>query len=416
MENIFYAVLALSSAGKLVNKENIRKVLNAAGTPVNEPGLEAIETSQRERAKERALDPRVINFLASELTRGKAQTAQLEDALRKLVECVPPVPTQTVSGVRPTDTAPVIETLMAEVETKPVPREEAAEVYPRHNGGGQAPALQPPEGIFTAGKGRYIYGIAATSESISLGQIGIESGEVYTLPYKDICAIVHNCPTEPYKSDDETVKEWVRTHQRVLDEAKERLGTIIPLGFDTILQPKDDVTDPGQVVRDWLKEDYDRLRTMIDRVKGKDEYGIQISYEPKQLSELIARQSEEVRKIKEEMSSKSPGLAYMYKHKLEKAIGSEMERLADKYFKDFYRGIKQYTEESIVEKNKKLAKDKMMLMNLSCLVAREKVEGLGNELERINNVEGFSVHFSGPWPPYSFVAKPTVLAEEVQDG
>jgi len=412
MENIFYAVLALSSAGKPVNKENIRKVLNAAGTPVNEPGLEAmaafveaIETSQRERAKERALDPRVINFLASELTRRKAQTAQLEDALRKLVECVPPVPTQTVSEGRSTDTAPVIETLMAEVEAKPVPREEAAEV-----------AIPDEKLAPSAGKGRYIYGIAATSESISLGQIGIESGEVYTLPYKDICAIVHNCPTEPYKSDDETVKEWVRTHQKVLDEAKERLGTIIPLGFDTILQPKDDVTDPGQVVRDWLKEDYERLRTMIDRVKGKDEYGIQISYEPKQLSELIARQSEEVRKIKEEMSSKSPGLAYMYKHKLEKAIGSEMERLADKYFKDFYRGIKQYTEESIVEKNKKLAKDKMMLMNLSCLVAREKVEGLGNELERINNVEGFSVHFSGPWPPYSFVAKPTVLAEEVQDG
>ena len=122
MENIFYAVLALSSAGKPVNKENIRKVLNAAGTPVNEPGLEAlaafveaIETSQRERTKEKAIDPRIANFLASELTRRKAQTGQLEDALKKLVESVPPVPTQTVSAGQPTDTAPVIETLMAEV-------------------------------------------------------------------------------------------------------------------------------------------------------------------------------------------------------------------------------------------------------------------------------------------------------------
>ena len=252
---------------------------------------------------------------------------------------------------------------------------------------------------------------------MSLGQIGIESGEVYTIPYKDICTIVHNCPTEPYKSDDdETVRDWVRTHQKVLDKANEQLGTIIPLGFDTILQPKDDVTDPGQVVRAWLKENYDRLKATIDRVKDRDEYGIQISYEPKIMSELIAKQSEEVRKIKEEMSSKSPGLAYMYKQKLEKAAGSEMERLADEYFKDFYRGIKQYAEESIVEKNKKLDKDKVMLMNLSCLVAKEKVEGLGNELERINNMEGFSVHFSGPWPPYSFVAKPAVSAEEVPDG
>jgi len=413
MENIFYAVLALSSAGKPVNKENIRKVLNAAGTPVNAPGLEAlaafveaIETSQRERTKEKAIDPRIANFLASELTRRKAQTGQLEDALKKLVESVPPVPTQTVSAGQPTDTAPVIGTLMEEMEAKPVPREETAKV------------ATPAEKVApAAGKGRYIYGIAATGESMSLGQIGIESGEVYTIPYKDICTIVHNCPTEPYKSDDdETVRDWVRTHQKVLDKANEQLGTIIPLGFDTILQPKDDVTDPGQVVRAWLKENYDRLRATIDRVKDRDEYGIQISYEPKIMSELIAKQSEEVRKIKEEMSSKSPGLAYMYKQKLEKAAGSEMERLADEYFKDFYRGIKQYAEESIVEKNKKLDKDKVMLMNLSCLVAKEKVEGLGNELERINNMEGFSVHFSGPWPPYSFVAKPAVSAEEVPDG
>jgi len=28
---------------------------------------------------------------------------------------------------------------------------------------------------------------------------------------------------------------------------------------------------------------------------------------------------------------------------------------------------------------------------------------LGDELEKINNLKGFSVRFTGPWPPYSFV-------------
>jgi hypothetical protein len=41
-------------------------------------------------------------------------------------------------------------------------------------------------------------------------------------------------------------------------------------------------------------------------------------------------------------------------------------------------------------------------------VARQKVDSLGEELEKINNMDGFSVHFSGPWPPYSFVAKAVV--------
>lgn len=44
-----------------------------------------------------------------------------------------------------------------------------------------------------------------------------------------------------------------------------------------------------------------------------------------------------------------------------------------------------------------------MLMNLSCLVKKHRVSELGNELEQIQNVDGISVRFSGPWAPYSFV-------------
>jgi hypothetical protein len=183
------------------------------------------------------------------------------------------------------------------------------------------------------------------------------------------------------------------------------------LGFDTILQPKDDATSPDQMVRDWLREDYNRLHTVMEDIKGKDEYGVQVSYEPKVMSEIIAHQSEEVKKIKEEMATKSPGMAYMYRQKLEKAVKAETEKLADEWFKNFYSNIKKHTEDIVVEKTKKLEKDKVMLLNLSCLVSKDKVESLGEELEKINNMEGFSVRFTGPWPPYSFVAKPVVERE-----
>jgi len=261
-------------------------------------------------------------------------------------------------------------------------------------------------------KGRYVYGIAASRETVRLGEIGIEGNEVYTIPYQDLCAIVHNCPTQPYESkDEEIVKSWARVHQSVLDEAKERFSTTIPLGFDTILQSKDDATPPDQVVRDWLKEDYDRLRTLMEKIEGKDEYGVQVSYEPGVMGKQISEQSEEVKKIKEEMATKSPGMAYMYRQKLEKAAKAEMEKLADEWFKEFYSNIKKHTEDIVVEKTKKLEKDKVMLLNLSCLVSKEKVETLGEELEKIDNMEGFSVRFTGPWPPYSFAAKPVAEGE-----
>lgn len=400
MENIFYAALALHVAGKPVNKENIKAILRAAGTPVNESALdvvaafvESLESARQQ--KETFVDPRIIKFLTSELDYHKVRSGKLKALIEEL------------SGSTPSASRPETRTLETTEETSAVseglhPEEAATEEVKT----AEAAPVEEFGAMDQDNKGRYAYGIAASKEAVRLGKIGIEDNEVYTIPYKDLCVIVHNCPTEPYKSDDETVKGWVRAHQNVLDEAKERFGTIIPLGFDTILQPQDDATSPDQVVKDWLKEDYERLRAVMEKIKGKDEYGVQILYEPEVMRKQIAEQNEEIKKIKEEMATKSPGMAYMYKQKLENAVKAEMDKLADEWFKDFYDRIKGHTDDIVVEKTKQMDKNKVMLLNLSCLVTQEKVESLGEELEKIDNMEGFSVRFTGPWPPYSFVAKP----------
>lgn len=429
MENIFYAALALHVAGKPVNKENIETVLRTAGTPVNEPALDAmagfVESLERAcRQKETSVDPRIIKLLTSELDYHKVRSGQLEALIEELTGSTP-------SASRPETRTPETAEETSAVSERLHPKEAAREAV---NAAKAAPVQEKPPmveeempgvseplreevkaakaepveefGAMDQDKGRYVYGIAASKEAVRLGKIGIEDNEVYTLPYKDLCAIIHNCPTEPYKSDDETVKGWVKTHQGVLDKAKEQLGPIIPLGFDTILQPQDDATPPDQVVKDWLKEDYERLRAVMEKIKGKDEYGVQILYEPEGMRKQLAEQNEEIMKIKEEMATKSPGMAYMYKQKLENAAKAEMDKLADDRFNDFYTRIKQYADDIVVEKVKKAEKDKVMLLNLSCLVFKEKVESLGEELEKIDNMEGFSVRFTGPWPPYSFVAQP----------
>ncbi|MDD5537348.1 MAG: GvpL/GvpF family gas vesicle protein [Candidatus Omnitrophica bacterium] len=262
-------------------------------------------------------------------------------------------------------------------------------------------------------KGRYIYGVAASDRTVNLGPIGIGGSEVFTIPCGNFCAIVHSCPAEPYQSTDEnTVKQWVKTHQGVLDEAKKELGTIVPMGFDTILQSKDDAISADQVVKDWLKEETERLHSLMEKISSRDEYGVQIFYVPRIISKRISEENLDIQKIKDEMASKSPGMAYLYKQRVEKAVRTEIERLAGDWFKDFYARVKCHCADIVVEKTKRIGQDNVMLVNLSCLVAKEKVSHLGEELEKINNTEGFSVHFSGPWPPYSFVAKPVMPVKE----
>ena len=256
--------------------------------------------------------------------------------------------------------------------------------------------------------GLYLYGIADanTDAQTKLGEIGIEGNEVFTIPYKGLSAIVHNCPLEPYKSDDEeVVKGWVKTHQHVLDIAEEKFGTVIPFSFDMIIKPEDENNAGAEeALKKWMAEELEGLMEKMNKIRGKKEFGVQIFYIPSVMSEKMAAESEEVRKIKEEMKSKGPGTAYIYKQKLETAIKREMESRMDSYFKDFYGRIKKHVEEIKVEKTKKAdEKDMQMIMNLSCLITTDKYKELGAELEQIDNTEAFSVRFTGPWPAYSFV-------------
>lgn len=259
-------------------------------------------------------------------------------------------------------------------------------------------------------EGRYLYCVADSGESVKLGKLGLDGEEVYTLPWGDLCAVVHNCPSEPYKSeDDEVVKRWVVAHEKVVEVAWERFGTVLPLGFDTIIKGEEDIS-PEENIKNWLKQDYANLKEKIDKIRGKAEYGVQIFWDPKLIADEIAKTNEEIKNLNQDIKSKPKGMAYMFKHKLENLLKKEMEKRADVCFKDFYARIKKRVDEIKVEKTKKISagsigdEKRQMLMNLSCLVDKEKSKELGEVLEKINEQEGFAVRFTGPWPPYSFVA------------
>lgn len=243
--------------------------------------------------------------------------------------------------------------------------------------------------------GRYVYCVAYSNKSANFGNIGIENNEVYTLPYGEICAVVHKCPAKPYKSDDsEEVKNWIKTHQNVIDKAYEELGAVIPFSFDVIIKGDNDK------VLDWLKAESKILEEKIEKIKGKQEFGIQILWDKGLIAKKTAETNEEIKKLKKEMDELSKGLAYFNKQKMENILKKEIEKKAVLYFEEFFNNIKGHVEDIKAEK----IKDKDMLMNLSCLVFEDKAKELGAELDKINKIKEFSVRFTGPWPPYSFVS------------
>lgn len=251
-------------------------------------------------------------------------------------------------------------------------------------------------------EGRYIYCIINRGVETTLGKIGIEDSEVYTVPHKDISAVVHNCLAKPYDTkDEEKAREWLLAHLYVVDVAMKKYGTVAPFGFDTIIK------DDEERVKAWLREEYARLKSVLSRVEDKAEYGVQVFWDCSRIARGVEEADEEIKRIKEEIETKPNGVAYMLKRKSEKLLEKKLAEEAEKYRKNFYRQISKHAEEvKLDETNKSVPEkrpDKQMLFSLACLVHEDKVEKLGEALEKINEMEGFDVRFTGPWAPFNFV-------------
>ena len=105
---------------------------------------------------------------------------------------------------------------------------------------------------------RYIYCIIHSAAGIEqkedLGEIGIEKQAVYTIPYKDIAAVVHSCQPRPYDTKDRKLaEEWILEHSYVIDHAMKKFGSVLPFSFDVILK--------GTTLQSmWLGKNYKTLR------------------------------------------------------------------------------------------------------------------------------------------------------------
>ncbi len=251
------------------------------------------------------------------------------------------------------------------------------------------------------GEGRYLYCIVECGGPHDLqytGVTGIDGNSVYMIPYNDVCAAVHPCKCKPYESDnDESVKSWVLQHQEVADTFCQRFDAVLPTAFDTIIKGKD------SNVKEWLSNNYPSIKRKLDKVRGKQEFGIQIFWDSKSIAEEIVRGSAEIKKVIDGMQSKPRGAAYMYKQRFKTLLKKELESRAGEYFRSFYDTIRMHVNDVQVEKIPAGNEDSQMIMNLSCLVSKDKVKELGAALDHIACTPNLSIRFTGPWPAYSFM-------------
>ena len=209
---------------------------------------------------------------------------------------------------------------------------------------------------------------------------GSTASRVYTIGWQDICALVHDCPTEPYQGDEVTVKGWVWTHGEVIDAAWAQTGSVLPMTFDCIVRPVDGHS-AGEAVEAWLRAEYDSFRSQLAQFAGKVELGVQVLWRVEEVTRAAAAADPAIAQLGAEMAGKPKGMAYFYQQKIEKALKAGMEAKADADYRRYFETVTACAEEVTVNKAKRPADGKQMLLNLSLLVRKENGSALGQALD-----------------------------------
>lgn len=246
--------------------------------------------------------------------------------------------------------------------------------------------------------GRYTYCVADGAYPRTLRATGIDGSPVYGVSFRGISAVVHRCSLKPYQSRDaQQVRKWVAVHQRVIESCLKRLGSVVPLTFDTIIR------DGDKGVKRWLNDDHERLKEKLRRLKGKVEYGIQIFWNPKAVGLRLAEENGRIKELRLLRKRSLEGMAYLLEKKIERELASELQKKGELLCRDSYSKITGAVDAISVDPVKRARGEQQMLMNLSVLLTKGKHGPLGKVLTEIKERNGFKVRFTGPWPPYSFV-------------
>ncbi|SIR14123.1 Gas vesicle synthesis protein GvpL/GvpF [Haladaptatus litoreus] len=252
--------------------------------------------------------------------------------------------------------------------------------------------------------GRYLYCVVAVDDrdgdsDDSFSMSGIDGEPVTVLTENGVGAVVQGCES-PYDTDDlETVRDWLLTHQEVVDTAGQTFGTPLPFRFDTILKGDD------ERVRAWITDQQDTLERHLAEFEGHWEYRVGVAWDEEQVRDELESEDEELADLRERIDDSEEGTAFL------------LEKQYDTRIRDLRQARKEALTNRLREELSPLAREFDVLdsssgvlgdgssdevVQVAFLAHEERETNIGEVLDDIAADPGVEVRFTGPWPPYSF--------------
>lgn len=254
-------------------------------------------------------------------------------------------------------------------------------------------------------QGRYLYCVVetTTSDTEALPTAGIDENSVYLIEADGIGAVVHDCEAV-YDADDlEQVKQWVITHQQVVDAASDVFGTPLPMRFDTVLEGGD------ESVEHWLSDHREVIRDELHSFTGTWEYRITLMWDPSPFETRITEQDNRLQELQQRQQQAGAGKRFLlekqYDKRLQELKQDQRADLAERLTETITPVVNDLAEQ---ESRHALSGDthasaaQEQILRVAVLADEDAETTLGERLDTVVERDGVAVRFTGPWPPYTF--------------
>lgn len=199
-------------------------------------------------------------------------------------------------------------------------------------------------------EGRYFYCIIPCNEEKTFGKLGINNKEVYTIPYRNVAAVVGESQMKDYELTEDNMKRHEEVIRQVMEE-----HTVIPVEFGTVIKNE-------RILKYLLKNAYDPVRECLRLVDNMVELGVKAV-------------------VNADASFAEPEKRKEYATNILGSLNNRAKQVVtDDLFSD------------------------RLVLNASFLVNKQDIDTFSNEVVDLQEkYPMIKLLYSGPWAPYNFV-------------
>lgn len=257
----------------------------------------------------------------------------------------------------------------------------------------EAPAFVKGNDTYMPGKtetrgGRYLYAIVADSQDRSYGPFGIDGGTVYAISDGQVAAVVSDFPNAKIRPE----RRHLAAHQEVLKRLMQE-STPLPMTFGII-------ADGLKEIRKILSQNQEAFLEQLQRVDGKVEMGLRVTWDVANIFEYFVHTHPELRAARDQFlgTHREP----TQEEKIE--VGRIFERILNEDREIYTERVEEILSPRCFEIKRNPQRKETEVMNLACLVGRQgqaEFEAAVFETARLFD-NNFAFDFNGPWAPHNF--------------